>query len=58
MKCLGIETLLQYLILILIIIFLNLTETQTFGIIAARAAASGVINTIPEQSFWKIEKIG
>ena len=38
--------------------FLNLTETQTFGIIAARAAASGVINTIPEQSFWKIEKIG
>lgn len=38
--------------------FFNVSGTQSFGIISARAGGEGVVNTIPEQSFWKIQKIG
>lgn len=38
--------------------FFELTQAESFGIISARTAAAGAVNTIAEQSFWKIEKIG
>lgn len=37
--------------------FLELTQEESFGIISARTAAAGAVNTVPDQSFWKIEKI-
>ena len=37
--------------------FFELTEAQSFGIITARTSSGGALNTIPDQSFWKIEKI-
>lgn len=37
--------------------FFELTEAQSFGIITARTFNAGPLNTIPDQSFWKIEKI-
>lgn len=37
--------------------FLELTQEESFGIIGARAGANGGLVTVPEQSFWKIEKI-
>lgn len=37
--------------------FLELTQTESFGIVTARTAAPGTINTLPTQSFWQIEKI-
>jgi hypothetical protein len=38
--------------------FFELTESQSFGIIAARTANAGSLDTIADQSYWKIEKIG
>ncbi len=38
--------------------FLNLSQTESFGIISARTTAAGNCDSVPEQSFWKIEKIG
>jgi len=38
--------------------FFELTESQSFGIIAARTSNAGSIGTIADQSYWKIEKIG
>ena len=37
--------------------FLELTQEESFGIISARTAAAGAVNTIADQSFWQIEKI-
>jgi len=37
--------------------FLELNQTESFGIITARTAAAGAVNTIADQSFWQIEKI-
>ena len=38
--------------------FFELSEPQSFGIISARTAAGGNLNTIANQSFWQIKKIG
>ncbi len=38
--------------------FFELTQSESFGIITARTAAAGTVDTVPDQSFWKIEKIG
>ncbi len=37
--------------------FFELLQVESFGIISTRAAAAGEVNTSPQQSFWKIEKI-
>jgi len=38
--------------------FFELTQPESFGIISARTAAGGTLDTIADQSFWQIKKIG